>query len=187
MKKVLFPEHLRICYSPEEPEPVAYAAEELARYLTRAGVTVGDGETYTLCLKTGGEELPDGAYMIQCGEDRTEIVSGEACGIVYGAYGFLERLGFDFLAPDCDVIPEELFLPVGCHTERPAFSARELFWREAMDGAFAVRLKLNSARSSITPRQGGKLMFYNFSHTFNALVPVEKWFDTHPEYFSEHE
>ena len=187
MKKECFPTRVHICYPPDEPEPVAYAAEELARYLARAGVAVGDGETYTLCLKTGGEELPDGAYTIRCGEDRTEIVSGEACGIVYGAYGFLERLGFDFLAPDCDVIPEELVLPVGSYTERPAFSARELFWREAMDGAFAVRLKLNSARSSITPRQGGKLMFYNFSHTFNTLVPVEKWFDTHPEYFSEHD
>ncbi len=53
-----------------------------------------------------------------------------------------------------------------------------------MDGAFAVKLRLNSARSTITEEQGGKAMFYNFSHTFSQLVPPEIWFDSHPEYFS---
>lgn len=31
---------------------------------------------------------------------------------------------------------------------------------------------------------GGKVSFYRYSHTFEELVPPEKWFDSHPEYFS---
>ena len=187
MEKKAFPRCVGIHFGQEEPAPVAYAAEELERYLTKAGVAVRPGMDYTILLKTGETGLPDGAYRVRCGEKRTVIAAEEAIGIVYGTYGFLERLGFRFLAPDCDVIPEKPDLPEGEYEDHPAFMARELFWREAMDGAFAVRLKLNSARSSITPRQGGKLPFYNFSHTFNQLVPPERWFDSHPEYFSERE
>ena len=34
---------------------------------------------------------------------------------------------------------------------------------------------------------GGKVMYGPFVHTFNALVPPEQYFDTHPEYFSHGE
>lgn len=152
--------------------------------MRNAGIAEGpDGLQIT--LNEHAPELPGGAFRRIVSSTEITIESSEACGIIYGSYAFLEALGFRFLAPDCEVVPPQLpALPNGITEERPAFRSRELFWREAMDGAFAVRLRLNSTRSSITPRQGGKMMFYNFSHSFNALVPVEKWFSTHPEYFS---
>lgn len=179
---------VRLC--PGAAESVAYAAEELTRCLANAGIHVsapGDFQEDSVCIlltdQTPG--LTDGAFRRTVSAARVLLESSEGCGIVYGVYDFLEDLGFRFLAPDCETVPTApLTLPEGVIEEAPAFHAREVFWRAAMDGAFAVRLRLNSSRSTITPRQGGKMMFYNFSHSFNTLVPVERWYDTHPEYFS---
>ena len=177
-----------ILFSRTAEPPVRYAAGELSRCLRAAGGLKDADPAQGLCpirLRTGAEELPDGAFRYTVTEEEILLEAKTPSGIVYGAYALLEAMGFRFLARDCEVIPEKIkALPLGVHEETPAFEVRELFWREAMDGDFAVKLRLNSARSSITPEQGGKAMFYNFSHTFNQLVPVEKYFDTHPEYFS---
>ena len=170
------------------PAPVLYAARQGQDYLNR--MTGGDhpiasqAEGFALRFSQGAA-LPDGAFRIRMDHDGLHIIYGEPCGAVYGIYALLEKCGCGFLAVDCETVPKgPLDLPEGEWEEHPAFPVRELFWREAMDGAFAVKLRLNSARSSITPEQGGKAPFYNFSHTFNWLVPVDEYFDTHPEYFS---
>lgn len=175
---------------PGGAESVSYAAEELVRWLRAAGLqasleTSERTKEFTIFLRDRVQGLPGGAFRRTATDDHLLLESLEGCGIVYGVYDLLEDLGFRFLAPDCTIIPSApLSMEEGVHEEKPAFQAREVFWRAAIDGSFAVRLRLNSARSTITPRQGGKLMFYNFSHSFNTLVPVEKWYDTHPEYFS---
>ena len=179
---------IRLCA--DAAECVSYAAEELTRCLAAAGIqTCWEPEPHVSCVTVHLNDhvpgLPGGAFRRSVSQDCVLLEASEGCGIVYGTYDFLESLGFRFLAPDCETVPSApLQVKEGITEQTPAFQARELFWRAAMDGAFAVRLRLNSARSTITPRQGGKLMFYNFSHSFNELVPVETWFDSHPEYFS---
>ena len=129
--------------------------------------------------------MPEGAFRWDAQSTGIFLQAGTPRGIVYGSYALLEAMGCRFLARDCEVFPDPpILFPEGEHRETPAFAVRELFWREAMDGDFAVKLRLNSARSSITKEQGGKAMFYNFSHTFSQLLSPETWFDAHPEYFS---
>lgn len=69
-------------------------------------------------------------------------------------------------------------------SSRPDFAYRDLYWRGALNGRFALQCGLNSARAEISPEMGGKISFYRYSHTFEELVSPEKWFDAHPEYFS---
>lgn len=169
----------------QDAETRQYAVKELIRYLKRARCSENEKADFVILLKQNDEAPLGGGFRLRIKKNSVCIEAGEACGLIYGAYTFLERMGFRFLAPDCDVIPAQVTLPQDCdEVVCPAFVGRELFWRESMEGAFAVRLKLNSARSSITKEQGGKMPFYNFSHTFHQLVPVEKWYDSHPEYFS---
>lgn len=165
-----------------------YAAQQLSAYFSRmdgyAHPVMEQHDGFALRIKTN-DMLPDGAFRLNISENECLLEAGTPAGHVYGAYALLEKAGCRFLAQDCEIIPEgSITLPEGVFEEHPAFEVRELFWREAMDGEFAVKLRLNSARSSITPQQGGKAMFYNFSHTFNQLVPVEKHFESNPEYFS---
>ncbi|MBQ8136327.1 MAG: DUF4838 domain-containing protein, partial [Clostridia bacterium] len=130
------------------------------------------------------EGLEDG-FRLSIQKDGIRIEYDFPAGAVYGVYALLEKLGCRFFAQDCERIPQAPeALPEGIWEERPSFRVRELFYREAMDGAFAVKLRLNSARSTITPEMGGKARFYNFSHTFDKLVPPSVYFDAHPEYFS---
>ena len=178
-----------VVFSEDAPAPVKYAGRELIRCLSEmqqeAPLHLDRPEGFSVCLDTKNPSLAGGAFCWYVSQDGVCLQSGTPQGIVYGAYALLEAMGCRFLARDCEILRHlPAWLPEGEHRETPAFSVREVFWREAMDGDFAVKLRLNSARSSITPEQGGKAMFYNFSHTFNQLVPVERYFDTHPEYFS---
>ena len=183
------PETVRIL-TDDPGGPGGYAAEEWRRCLGDAGYTAhiltdpAERADIRLCC-TGDPALPDGAFRCDVTGDGLTVAAGAPAGLVYGTYAALEKLGWRFLAADCERRPQgPLSLETGGWEEHPAFRVREVFWRGAMNGEYAVRLRLNTARSSITPRQGGKAMFYNFSHTFDALVPVERYFDAHPEYFS---
>lgn len=186
-ERILFPPGFPI----EAPDiPAArYAARELARVLQKMDGHVHPVQTnapgFCLRLLTARDGMAEGAFALRADQGGVRIAASHPAGLVYGAYALLERWGCRFLAADCEVIPDALVMEAFEACEQPAFRARELFWREAMDGVFTAKLRLNSARSALTEEQGGKMMFYNFSHTFNQLVPVEKWFDTHPEYFSE--
>ena len=172
------------------PAPVRYAAKELSRCLSvifsEESPVTENHEGFHIALDPAGASLPaPDAFRLGIVPDGIRVLSGTPRGIVYGVWGLLERMGCRFLAGDCEILtPGPVTLEEGVRDEIPAFYARELFWRDAMDGAFAVKLRLNSARSTITPEMGGKLGFYNFSHSFDALVPPGRWFDTHPEYFS---
>lgn len=180
----LSPQIAVLC-APNASECVLYAREELVRLLGMAGIAVLQPAVLSIRLDDQAPGLPGGAFRRTVNETDICLEASQGCGLLYAVYDLLEDLGFRFLASDCEVIPTApLFLETGTIQEAPAFRARELFWRDAMEGAFAARLRLNSARSTLTPRQGGKLMFYNFSHSFDTLVPVSQWFDTHPEYFS---
>lgn len=179
------PPHIAIPCSKNASECVHYARLELLRLLGMAGFTFGDTAALSIRLDDQAPGLPGGAFRRTVTETEIRLEASLGCGLLYSVYDLLEDLGFRFLASDCETVPSApLSLALGTVEEAPAFRARELFWRDAMDGAFAVRLRLNSARSTLTPQQGGKLMFYNFSHSFDTLVPVNQWFDTHPEYFS---
>lgn len=181
-----------VVFAPDSPAPVRYAARELCRCLGNIFPfsplcleQQPQAEGFFILLELLPEGLTGGAFQWDADAEGVRLKSGTPQGIVYGAYALLEALGCRFLARDCEVFPAApVSLPWGIHREAPSFAVRELFWREAMDGDFAVKLRLNSARSTITEEQGGKAMFYNFSHTFSQLVPPDIWFDSHPEFFS---
>lgn len=163
---------------------VPFAAEELSRYITMITGHEPCDHGYPIRVRvtnSGGE-----GYWVEVSEKGIDIESGSVRGAVYGAYAFLESLGCQFLAEDCEIIPsaEHIELPVHSFTGAPAFDYRDVYWRGALNGRFALKMRLNSARADIPPDWGGRVMFYNYSHTFEQLVPPEEFFDTHPEYFS---
>ena len=50
---------------------------------------------------------------------------------------------------------------------------------------FSVRNKYNGAQHQPDEARGGNISYRGFVHTFNALVPPERYFADHPEYYSE--
>ena len=127
----------------------------------------------------------DERFSIRVHEKEAALAAHSLRGAMYAAYAFLEDfLGCRFLSADVDTLPNAPELALGEKDYAPAFLYRELYWRGALDGDFALKMRLNSARAAISDEKGGRVRFFNYSHTFEQLVPPETYFDAHPEYFS---
>lgn len=134
------------------------------------------------------DRLGEEGYVMKTGESWLLLAGASPRGTLYAVYTFLEEvLGIRWLASDCTVIPsrDKLVFPAMDRVEKPAFESREAYWSDAFDGDYAVRNRMNSNKADISIRQGGRMKFYNFHHSFDELVNFRDYFDAHPEYFAE--
>lgn len=181
-------------------ETVRYAASELQKYILTATGTVIPYFS-DRCSMRGPEIrigpkvrdmtdsiLPPDGFRIH--EDGTHIYieGGTSRGVLYGVYYFLEHYcGFRCYTKDVEKISrfDVLDVEITDFQDSPAFEYRESYFRHAFDGDFCVKNKLNSNLGDISKAKGGRMKWFNFHHSFCDLVPAEKYFNSHPEYFSE--
>ena len=208
MKDILLAENgrtdWRIVMDHPAHETIKYAADELQRFLLEMSgaslpvqtVLAADGE-YEILIGRGKhlnrheisfdwDSLGEEGYVIRTGEHFLLLAGATPRGTLYAVYDLLYRLGCRFFSSDCSVIPrrDRLTFPETDRMEKPAFESREAYWRDAFDGSFAVRNRMNSNKADISVRQGGRMKFYNFHHSFADLISSDVYFDAHPEYFS---
>jgi hypothetical protein len=140
-----------------------------------------------LSVKIDFAKLGDEGFTIRTVPPHLIIAGGRLRGTMYGVYTFLEDyLGCHWLAPDCSVIPKMQRVAVRDinDTQVPALEYREPFYKDAFDADWCARNKMNSSSSRLDEARGGKVTYHGFVHTFNSLLPPEKYFAEHPEYFS---
>ncbi len=135
------------------------------------------------------KELGHEGYVIRSAGPHLVIAGGELRGSMYGVYGLLEdHLGCRWFAPGVSRIPksDRLVLPRIDQKKIPALEYREPFTCDCFDGDWCARNRMNSSTGRLESKHGGKIRFGNgfFCHTFAGLVPPEKYFKDHPEYFS---
>ena len=125
-------------------------------------------------------------------EDRRDlvIVGGELRGTLYGVYEFFEKfMGVRWLTPEVTHVPAPPdSLPAINYRYVPPLAYREVFYRAFIHNpAYAVAHKQNgNSMSGIPPEWGGFIGFAGgFGHTFYTLVNPDRYWDEHPEYFSE--
>ena len=186
-------------------ETIRYAASELQKYLLKstntvvpyfsdrcpqvgAEICIGDlvrGDTWKSPALEG---LSEEAFSI-CGRGENLYINGNSSrGVLYGVYYFLEIFcGFACYTKDVetiDVLPG-LEIELDEIVKEPAFEFRDTYFRFAFDGDFCAKNRSNTSLGDVSVAKGGRMTWFNFHHSFNDLVPTEKYFDTHPEYFSE--
>ncbi|MCP4645320.1 MAG: DUF4838 domain-containing protein [bacterium] len=135
------------------------------------------------------DELGDEGYVIRTVGPHLVIAGGALRGTMYGVYGLLEdHLGCRWFTPDVSRIPkrDRLVLPAIDDTQVPVLEYREPFTKDCFDGDWCARNRMNSSTGELEEKHGGKVRFGAgmFVHTFNRLIPPEKNFDEHPEYFA---
>jgi len=195
----------KIVVSREASPSTRHAAQELRLYVEKmTGVTLpmitddmpmGDHEI-VLGRSRHLEKLPvvvdwtalgDEGYLLQTLGNHLIIAGGELRGNLYGVYGLLQdHLGCRWFTPTIEKVPSltSLRIPPLEETRVPVLEYREPFVFECFDGDWCARNRMNSSSGRLEERHGGKITYFGFVHTFNTLVPPEKYFAEHPEYFS---
>jgi hypothetical protein len=135
-------------------------------------------------------QLGDDGFILKSSGERLCIIGSRVRGTLYGVYELLEKHGgCRWYSSWHSRIPklDKWEIPELNATHTPAFAVREPFWFDMFKGDFAARSRCNGNRHELTERHGGKIRFGSgmFVHTFNSLCPPDKYFETHPEYFSE--
>ncbi len=198
----------RIVVAAGASEAERFAADELAFFLhlvTGAGfpvldnvhagaaggrLIVGPGAARTLVPSLDLDVLnlaPEEILVRSVGDD-VVLAGGSPRGTLYAVYTFLEDIvGCRFWTGQASRIPWKPSLAVENLSVRfkPPLEYREPYWYVAFDEAWAARNMANGVRAGGDALRGGHQVYEGFVHTFYSLIPPEKYFAQHPEWFSE--
>ena len=150
-------------------------------------VLVGDSEPLQkLGLKIPFATLGTEGFVLRTEGKHLVIAGGKQRGTLYGVYAFLEKLGCRWFTTEVSVIPKKSTLVVEPlhESQQPAFEYREPQIAEACDKDWAVRNRLNGGSQRLDESTGGKINYYPFVHSFYQILPPEKYFHDHPEYYA---
>ncbi len=167
------------------------AAKQLQQYLSKMSKTalpiVEEGEynginaiyigntDYAKARDIDFEKLKKDGYLFKRFDNNLIIAGGSQNGVLYGVYSLLESIGFRKYTADDDVqIPSgnEITLPQN-DVIVPYIKYRTTSYYDAGNPEYASWHKLSSRDT-----------WGLFVHTFEVLIPPEKFGKTHPEYFS---
>ncbi len=151
---------------------------------------IGPGDLSSRLLGNGAEDnYPyDGIILKSIGN--SIVLSGSANrGALYSVYEFLEKkLGCRWWTSTESTIPHQPNLTIDNDLDvwyAPKFVYRESFYRDAFNGLFAARSKCNGNNEPIPAEFGGHHSFQYFVHSSYPLIPPQKYFLEHPDWFSE--
>lgn len=118
------------------------------------------------------------------------VLSGAANrGALYSVYEFLEKkLDCRWWTSTESTIPHRPTLSINNDLDiiyAPKFIYRESFYRDAFNSPFAARSKCNGNSEPIPAEFGGHHVFQYFVHSSYPLIPPQKYFLDHPDWFSE--
>ncbi len=193
-----------IIVDPAATAPERLAAQELADTLHQI--------TGTMFVVTTNNSAPDRAILVGAGQaargafsdvpldslqseelvmrtsgERLLLAGGRPRGTLYAVSRFLQQhCGVRWWTPWASRIPARPTLLLGDLNvrEKPAFEYRESFWYPAFEASWSWHNLVNGQSSKLAPEQGGRITYKGFVHTFYPLVPPEKHFAEHPEWFS---
>ena len=120
----------------------------------------------------------DGGNLILAGHEKR--------GCLYAVYSFLQDVvGVRWWTPHDTFLPEKPILVVPddlAVSYAPQLISREMYHRDAQPTVFSARMKGNGF---LTPEYGGAVRIVNFVHSFYKYLPPEKYFEAHPDWYSE--
>jgi hypothetical protein len=121
-------------------------------------------------------------------DDDLVLAGGTVRGVVNAVYAFLEEdLGCRFYTPDSISLPKSKSLSV--HPVRrtyvPKLRLRDPFYRVAFDPDWSLRNRTNAPHAVVGEDFGGRIDYDGlFVHTHAKLLPPNKYFKDHPDYFA---
>jgi len=132
--------------------------------------------------KFGSEEL-----VIRVKDGRLLLAGGRPRGTLYAVNRFLQdECGVRWWTPHATNFPHHATLRIkdlDVHFQ-PTFEYRGPYWSDGFDPLWKMHNGVNDENDLIPPDLGGCVTYKGFCHTFYPLVPPEKYFAAHPEWYS---
>lgn len=178
-----------------------HALREFCEHVEKmTGIAPNQNENSKGCEKVVLKALhgDDEGFTIEEKDGVLTIAGESSLGVLYGVYELLElEGGCGWFTPFRTVVPKRrrFALKRGySHADRPTFAVRQPSWYGVRTNRlFAARCRFNGESPDgetdpkwmhlVTKRRFVRPLYS--SHTTLVLVPPEKYFDEHPEYFSE--
>lgn len=161
---------------------------EAPKHMPGNVIVVGQGPLARELVPNGpwGRLGSEQTYLKSVG-NRLVVAGGGTRGTLYAVYRLLgEKCGVRWWAPWATTIPHNPKLKLGAMdwSETPAFEYRDPYWFHAFDADWAARNFDNGWNTRVDDARGGKTAYEGFVHTYYGLVPPDKYFATHPEWYS---
>ncbi|NPV45806.1 MAG: DUF4838 domain-containing protein [Armatimonadetes bacterium] len=153
-------------------------------------IVVGPGERFRAAFPDFDlAKLKHDGIAIRTEGNRLYLAGGRPRGTLYAVYTFLEdTVGVRWWGSREDEtfvpIKPSLDIPDLSETYVPKLQYREAFYRGAFPSPYAARSKCNGHFAQIPEEFGGHYNILGWCHTFYALIPPDKYFAQHPEWFS---
>lgn len=153
-------------------------------------ILVGAGELAQKELAAADlKGLGKDGILIKVSPERIILSGGRPRGTLYAVFQFLEdAVGCRWWTPKEGFIPNKTTLVVGSQELRyvPKFSYREHFTTSSRyHPEFAATLRENGHHQKQNEDWGGHYEIIGFSHTFSELLPPERYFQDHPEWYTD--
>jgi hypothetical protein len=133
--------------------------------------------------------LGDEGYAIAVSSGQIVLSGGKTRGVLNAVYALLEEdLGCRFYANDSIRLPKTNTLVIAPVARRyiPQLKIRDPFYACAFDPVWSLRNRANAPNAAVPEEQGGHMDYAGmFVHTAGQIVPPDKYFKEHPEYFAQ--
>lgn len=151
-------------------------------------ILVGDSAETRKLIPAEKLEFKYDGILIKTAGEHLVLTGHPQRGALYAVNVFLEdHLGCRWWTSTESYIPKKsvVEIPEIDHAYAPKLIYREAYYKDAFEGIFATRMKCNGSSERISPEYGGHHQFVYFVHSFYPLLPPDKYFAQHPEWYSE--
>ncbi len=180
---------------PETPHPAEKRAAEFLQRVIRisCGLTLPISDqkaAHSIVIGSAEKnaEIKWDGFRMATDEANVYLHGNIPRGTLYAAYDFAEKyLGYRFFFDDCEVIPKEgsADVPSGLDIiDNPGFAARRTTcWQHLRSAELSAHSRINDC-VPVDETYGGVDPANGDCHSFYKLVPADRYFDDHPEYYA---
>jgi hypothetical protein len=137
----------------------------------------------------GDSGLSYEGYRIAIEGDDLVLAGGIGRGVVNAVYALLEEdIGCRFYTNESVRLPKTKTFEISpvARTYAPQLRLREPYYKAAFDATWSLRNRTNAPTAAVGEEYGGHVDYdgFFFVHTHAYLLPPDKYFAEHPEYFA---